>query len=372
MKKTIALIIFISCFVTGYSCGNEYGQSLDGKRVYTHHINLSPRHLKHDTVRIQRKLDKVNIKISKGTATFKDHSNRALALMKFGELDTAEFILQGLAKSHPKEYTIQANLGTVYELQGKLDSALKYISLGLKLNTESHLGSEWIHKEILLAKIKRKKDKYWMTHNPILSDSVMRKHSTSKRLFQSVFHHITYQVGTRAPFTPAPNEVMGNLLETAGDESAKTDTYENAILCYSYALKYYPNNYQLKDRVQKKIIKLNQSRKPAKRRGGLSYSFLRMIRLGELDPDLLVDGLTDVEVSLDSIQDINSLILDVNDSIISENDSLKKQITAMANSQIESRNGVETSNDSSIYKYGVGVMMIALLGVALWRRKKTS
>ena len=372
MKKAIALIIFISYFVTGYSCGNEYGQSLEGKRIYTHHINLSPRHLKHDTVRMQRKLDKVNTKISKGTANFKDHSNRALALMKLGELDTAVLILQGLAHSHPKEYTIQANLGTVYELRGELDSALKYISLGLKLNPDSHLGSEWIHKEILLAKIKRKKDKYWMTHNPILSDSVIRKHSTSKRRFQSVFHHITYQVGTRAPFTPAPNEVMGNLLETAGDESAKTDTYENAILCYAYALKYYPNNYQLKDRVQKKIAKLNRSRKPAKQRGGLSYSFLRMLSLGELDPDLLVHGLTVVETNLDSIQDINSLILDVNDSIISENDSLKKQIIQMTKSQIDSRDREVTSNKSSIFKYVIGVMMIALLGVVLWKRKKSS
>jgi tetratricopeptide (TPR) repeat protein len=370
MKKATTLIIFLSYFITGYSCGNEYGQSMDGKRVYTQYINLSSRYLKHDTVRIQRKLDKANAKISKGTATFKDHSNRALALMKLGELDTATLILVGLAKSHPNEYTIQANLGTVYELQGELDSALKYISIGLQLNPASHRGSEWIHKEILLAKIKRKKHKFWMTHNPILSDSVMSKHNKNKGRFQSVFHHISYQVETRAPFTPAPNEVMGNLLETAGDQSAKTDTYENSILCYAYALKYYPNNYELKDRIQKKITKLNRSRKPAKRRGGLSHSFMRMIKLGELDTDLLVHGLTGVENSLDSIQDINSLAMDVNDRIISENDSLKRQLAETLKSQIEFQEREEASSNSSIYKYGIGVLTIVLLVVVLWNRKR--
>lgn len=53
--------------------------------------------------------------------------------MKLGKADVALEILKELNYHYPNEYKIVANLGTAYELNAELDSALKYIKKGIKL-----------------------------------------------------------------------------------------------------------------------------------------------------------------------------------------------------------------------------------------------
>jgi hypothetical protein len=106
----------------------------------------------------------------------------------------------------------------------------------------------------LKAKIKRKRSKYYIIKNPIISDELLEsKRDTSKRRWRSsrVLHHIYWQVRTRAPFTPAPNEVIWNLLLTAGEFAQKHDTYENAFIAFAYSRKY-AYNYEQKENLSKK------------------------------------------------------------------------------------------------------------------------
>ncbi|WP_180156719.1 hypothetical protein [Acinetobacter sp. YH12045] len=53
------------------------------------------------------------------------------------------------------------NLGTAYELIGNIKLAKNWIAEGMKRDPSIHLGSEWIHLNILTAKEKRATAKYF-------------------------------------------------------------------------------------------------------------------------------------------------------------------------------------------------------------------
>jgi tetratricopeptide (TPR) repeat protein len=80
-------------------------------------------------------------------------SDFAWKLAQKMDLDAAEKILSTLVVKHPTEYNINANLGTVYELQGKNQLALAYIGKAMLISPESHYGSEWLHINILKRKL---------------------------------------------------------------------------------------------------------------------------------------------------------------------------------------------------------------------------
>jgi tetratricopeptide (TPR) repeat protein len=84
---------------------------------------------------------------------FKLLSDFAWKLAQKMELDAAAYLLIQLEKTHPEEYNILANLGTVYELQGNVKFALLYITKAVQLSPESHYGSEWLHINILKSKL---------------------------------------------------------------------------------------------------------------------------------------------------------------------------------------------------------------------------
>ena len=213
-----------------------------------------------------------------------------------------------------------ANLGTAYELSGELDSALKYISKGLKINPTSHYGSEWIHVELLKAKIKRKKSKYYIIKNSILSDELLEsKRDTTKRYWHRsrVLDQIYRQVRTRAPFTPAPNEVIWNLLLTAGDYAQKYDTYENAFLAFAYSRKY-AYNWEQKRKSENRLKTLNKLRDQLPKDKMIDHMFFHTVKRANISPDFLLMGLDELSESLDSINTLENKYLSRIDSLEKE------------------------------------------------------
>lgn len=70
-----------------------------------------------------------------------------------GDLNAAIAMLKKLEEKMPMQYSTAANLGTAYELSGDNVSALKWITDAMRLNPDSHDGTEWVHALILEAKI---------------------------------------------------------------------------------------------------------------------------------------------------------------------------------------------------------------------------
>ena len=332
-----AITLLISSAV--FPCGNEYGHKLDGTKMHSQYFYLRPYNLKFDTVKLRKQIADYDSKYSiTDSATYpikslekdKALSNKALALMKLDKVSKAKDILVDLVLRNPKEYSMVANLGTAYELSGELDSALKYISKGLEINPKSHYGSEWIHVELLKAKIKRKRSKYYIIKNPILSDELLEsKRDTSKRYWRRsrVLNHIYWQVRTRAPFTPAPNEVIWNLLLTAGEFAQKHDTYENALLAFAYSRKY-AYNYEQKRKSEQKIKALNKLRDKLPHDKMVDRMFFHTIKRADISPDFLLMGLDELSESLDSVNTLENKYLSRIDSLETELKKPKPQPVA--------------------------------------------
>jgi tetratricopeptide (TPR) repeat protein len=86
-------------------------------------------------------------------ADYKLLSDFAWKLAQKMDLEAAEKILSTIVAKYPKEYNINANLGTVYELLGKNQLALAYIGKAMEISPKSHYGSEWLHINILKRKL---------------------------------------------------------------------------------------------------------------------------------------------------------------------------------------------------------------------------
>jgi tetratricopeptide (TPR) repeat protein len=303
MRKLLILIFGIGMFQTAIGCGNEYGYTLSGKRVFTRYFYLSSSMRQFDTTQINQRLEKLNNEVKIAPDDFKVWSNISVSLMKLGQADSALQILKPLYEKHPDEYNIIANIGTSYELIGELDSALKYISLGYKLNSNSHLGSEWIHVSILKAKLKERQKPGWLrTHRILDVADLVAKVDTSKQsvMVGRIDGEIAYQIRTRVPFTPAPNNVISNLLVSLGDFNYQIGTYENALLSYTYALEFESSNV-IKRKIKSKIRTLNHSRNIAKNVPELSPMFIKMMNRSRIDPEILLMGIDDYANQLDSI-----------------------------------------------------------------------
>lgn len=132
--------------------------------IFTNFFYLSKKHRTFDTEHIKERLAITEAKPNAKT-NFKIQSNIASYHIKLGEVKKALQILKPLSDNYPNEYTISANLGTAYELEGQLNKALRLIKNGYQINSESHFGSEWIHIKILEAKIKERSNPGWLkTH----------------------------------------------------------------------------------------------------------------------------------------------------------------------------------------------------------------
>ncbi len=308
MKKIFWLVTALLTFeLAGFSCGNEYGVTLDGKRVYTRYLYLTPSMKSFDTPRIEEKLDQLQKELKSDPNNFKLKSDISVNLMKLGRADSALRILNPLLGQYPNEYHLMANLGTAYELTGKLDSALKYIKMGYATNPKSHLSSEWVHVKILEAKIKNKRGPGWIRAYPIIEPQFLINKVDTQNLRKSlreVNNEVFYQIRTRAPFTPAPNAVLANILISLGDFNKKVGTYENALLSYAYALEF-QGSTTIKRRITERIRVLNMEHLNTKASYEFSPMFLRLMNRSKVDPELMLLGLDDYANQLDSIHTAN-------------------------------------------------------------------
>lgn len=101
-------------------------------------------------------------------ADFASTINYSAALMHAGRPERAVEVLVALEAKQPGAYETATNLGTAYELVGKLEDAATWIGKGIERNPASHSGTEWLHLAILRAKIQLRDDPAWFTTHGVL------------------------------------------------------------------------------------------------------------------------------------------------------------------------------------------------------------
>lgn len=85
--------------------------------------------------------------------SFHNLNNLAAVLIRHGRFAKALILLQFLERKYPGRFETAANMGTAYELLGQNKEALKWIRQSLKRNPDDHSGTEWLHVDILKAKL---------------------------------------------------------------------------------------------------------------------------------------------------------------------------------------------------------------------------
>lgn len=256
MGKTIKfwfVIIFCFCFNNGYSCINEYDED------YTT-LNGSYKHITQesegsDGYYFYNEPDMFALnerkRILKEKKGFKDKSDYAVVLMRLGQYKEALNVLESLIIDHPNEYNIVVNLGTAYELNNNPELALKYISKAIKLNPLSHNESEWIHEEILKAKIALKTDPDYLWQNSILNLQIPRdikayynslNEEKKLQLFE-IKNQLLWQLKERISLVAPPDPFVADLLFDFANLVAITESIEVAIPVYNQSLRYLPERF---------------------------------------------------------------------------------------------------------------------------------
>lgn len=177
-------------------------------------------------------------------------SDYAVFLMKAGKIEESLALLVELNKNLPNEYQIAANLGTAYELNGELDSALFYINRGMELNPDAHEGSEWVHVKILEVKLKQIQDPNYLNNTSVLKLAAEQKADYKTR------RQLEIQIRERFPFTPGPDEIMASLMLDLGDCYAANLSIEYAKAFYTIAEIYYGTDPAITDPKIEKMVAL--------------------------------------------------------------------------------------------------------------------
>lgn len=107
-------------------------------------------------------------------ASFAETINYSVALIHVDRAEQAVETLVALETKQPGAYETATNLGTAYELVGKLEDAATWIGKGIQRNPASHDGTEWLHLAILRAKIKLRDDPAWLQTHGVLEGEAHR------------------------------------------------------------------------------------------------------------------------------------------------------------------------------------------------------
>lgn len=176
-------------------------------------------------------------------------SDKGLLLMYLGQYEQAEKIYLNIEKIAPNRYSTASNLGTTYELMGKNQDALKWITKGVALNPNSHKDSEWIHVNILKAKVK---GEAFHTAKEILGvdfgNEKLPTTQLSRRDLSKLHDQLLYQLNERVHFVKPENKVVAELTYALANTAFLLEKYSGASYNYEIAKEYGYNGKWLDER----------------------------------------------------------------------------------------------------------------------------
>lgn len=230
----IILLLFVG--QVSFACINEYRTLLTGEVVYKDATGGKIWTQEIDTVKLRIRANEILADYQRTNST-EDLSDYAATLIYLGDYKKAKEIYQGIEKEFPDLYTTASNLGTIYELEGKPDSAFMWIKKSMEINPDSHDGSEWIHLKILEFKIAKKTDYAASILGLDFGEEVIPKNPKNYEL-RKMQNHIIHQLSERSNFVKPKNKVVGNIYFDYGNVLAQTDDLESALEIYAAAKEY--------------------------------------------------------------------------------------------------------------------------------------
>ncbi len=177
-------------------------------------------------------------------------SDKALLLIILKEYDKAIKIYLEIEKKNPGRYETASNIGTAYELIGENKKALKWIKKAIEIDTNSHHGSEWIHRNILETKIAGDKlvNSMSLLNIDFGNDSVPVS-TIPKSELGNLYVHLFYQLNERIYFVKPKDKIVAQLLFDLGNLAYLHDYYKDAIEDYELAMQYGFDENEVKKRI---------------------------------------------------------------------------------------------------------------------------
>lgn len=271
----IRFILVITCFSLHQSlqaCLNEYRALLNGNITMSDElIDIPQGHpYLNDKTKLRERILLLE-ELYKKSKSMIDYSDLGVLFVYDGQYEKAKAIFQEVEKKLPNRYQTATNLGTVYELLGKNDSAYYWIKKGIKLNPHSHEGSEWIHLKILEAKIKAKGDEKYLWNTNILGidfgDTKTPEYHYNMPL-DTLSKHLYIQLQERMTFIKPKDPTVAQLLFDLGNAYAITYDVKTGLKVLELAQEY---GHQL-DILNKRILYFKKLQAEADKRNSFSSS----------------------------------------------------------------------------------------------------
>ena len=236
MKKLLLLLILLSLTKT-FACLNGETRKLeDGTFLYEDYDGFVPQgHFFQNTENLEKTLNSLE-KYYNTTKNLNYLSDKGYVLIVLGKYQEAIDLYKRIETIQPDRYSTASNIGTAYELIGNNSEALKWIEKALKLNPDSHHSSEWIHANILKAKLKGEK-----LYTPDFLLGVNFGNETvpitklSKRELITLRQSLFYQLNERVGFVKPKEKIvaqllfeLGNVTYLLGDRGEAEDDYKLA------------------------------------------------------------------------------------------------------------------------------------------------
>lgn len=249
MKKLILinLLTFVSLF--SFACVNEYNTLLNGEIIFTDPASGRFWESKVDTSKLREKAKWLLSSYEK-SGDIKVYSDYAAQLIYLGDYQKAKTVYEEIEVIKPNLYSTASNLGTIYELLGKPDSALLWIKKSIEINPESHNGSEWIHIKILEYQINGSKEDGSSILGLDYGNANIPANPKNYDL-RKLRNHIAHQLRERTRFVKPKNYTVGNIYFDYGNVIAQTRDVESALQSYDAALEYGFENSIISQRVSK-------------------------------------------------------------------------------------------------------------------------
>ncbi len=236
MKKLLLLFILLSCTKT-FACLNGETRKLeDGTFLYEDYDGFVPQgHFFQNTEKLEKTLISLE-KYYKSTKNLNYLADKGYVLIVLGKYQDAIDLYKRIEAIQPYRYSTASNIGIAYELIGNNSEALKWIEKAIKLNPDSHHSSEWIHANILKAKLKGKQ---FYTPDFLLGvnfgNETIPTTKLSKRELITLRQSLFYQLNERVSFVKPKEKIvarllfeLGNVAYLLGDKGEAEDDYKLA------------------------------------------------------------------------------------------------------------------------------------------------
>jgi tetratricopeptide (TPR) repeat protein len=234
------VIVLVLISFKGFACLNGETKTLkNGVMIYVDFQGLVP-HGHHFYIENFPKLISELDSLYKKTNNVNYLSDKGYVLIVQKKYQEALKLYLDIEKIKPNRYSTASNLGTLYELIGENQKAYEWIKRSIQINSESHSGSEWLHLNILEAKIKKIDDVHlgeFLINNSFGKD-VIPKIDLPKETLNELAKSIYYQVNERMSFIKPKDKIISTLLFELGNAVKIIDENENAIRIYNLSKEY--------------------------------------------------------------------------------------------------------------------------------------